>query len=414
MTTKRRTTKVPALTARILQDSFGKAINIVGRAVPKRSTLPIIGSLLLESDHGRLKVIATDLQTRVTAWVGAQIETDGGVAVPAAALKKMVGLMPDEALSLAATIGKIDTVKKTSEPSTLEIKSDKRTVVLDGFDSQDFPATPTFGEDRFTIDPDDLAQALDRTLFAVHHDDKRPVLTGVHIQTMGRMLRFTASDGFRLSVVEVPIRLRPGVKPKACSINVVVPADTLTHIRRVLPRKASETRHDVAVSVLANESANTKELRFSLPTYDVDGALIAGVFPNTENILPSPPDLTTFDVAAFTNEVAAAAEVVKDSNNLIEIHTDPATNTLRIFSKAEGTGRFEGTIDATGGHKARIAMSAKYVLDALRALHTPFATIGIEAEQKPAMFRPEGGGSFYHIIMPMFLSESDWYEEKAK
>ncbi len=418
MVTK-RTKKTPALTARVLQDHFSEAINIVSRAVPKRSSLPIIGSLLLESDHGRLQVIATDLQTRVTAWVGAQIETGGGVAVPAPALKKLVGLMPDEALSLAATIGKIDTAKKTSEPSTLEIKSDLRIVTLDGHDPQDFPPTPAFGDDRFTIDPDDLAQALDRTLFAVRSDDARPVLSGVHLLTTGHHLRFEACDGFRLSVATVPIRNRPGTTAKACKLDVVVPADTLTHLRRILPRKASETRHDVAVALLANESANKKEVRFSLPNYDVDGAIIAGVFPETENILPSPPDLTTFDVAAFTSEVAAAAEVVKDSNNLIEIHTDPATNTLRVFAKAAGTGRFEGTIDATGGHKARIARSAQYVLDALRALHTArgpllgppgplLATIGIESEGKPAMFRPELGGGFYHIIMPMFVSESDW------
>lgn len=413
MTTK-RTKKASELDARVLQDRLSEAINIVGRAVPKRSSLPIIGSLLLESDHGRLKVIATDLQTRVTAWVGAQIETDGGVAVPATALKKLVGLMPDAALSLAATIGEIDTVKKTSERSTLEIKSDRRTVTLDGHDPQEFPPTPTFGDDRFTIDPDDLAQALDRTLFAVHRDDNRPVLTGVHIVTMGRTIRFEACDGFRLSVVEMPIRLRPGATAKACKLDVVVPADTLTHIRRVLPRKASETRHDVAVSVLANESASKKELRFSLPTYDVDGALIAGVFPDTKNILPSPPDLTTFDVAALTSEVAAAVEVVRDGNGRVEFYIDPRANTLRVFSKAEGIGTFEGSVEATGGHGARIAMDGRYVMDALRAMHTPFATIGIESETKPAIFRPSAGGGFYHIIMPMFLGESDWRVETTK
>lgn len=412
--TKKRTKKPTELRARVLQDRFSEAINIVGRAVPKRSTIPIISSLLLESDHGRLKVIATDLQTRMTAWVGAQIEIDGGVVAPATAIKKLVALMPDEALSLAATIGKIDTAKNTSEPSTLEIKSDKRTVVLDGHNPDDFPPMPKFGDDRFTVDPDELAEALDRTLFATCHKDGRPVLYGVHFTTTGHHLRMEACDGFRLSVVEVAIRLRPGAKAKACEIDVVVPADTLAHLRRVLPRKASETRHDVALSLLADEGARVKELRFSLPTYDVSGQLVDGQFPATENILPVPPDLTTFDVAALTSEVEAALEVVKDTNRRVEFYTDPKANTLRVFSKAEGTGTFKGTIDATGGHGARIAMDGRYVLEALRALHTTFATIGIESDGKPAMFRPTEGGGFYHIIMPMFVSESDWYAETAK
>lgn len=406
MTTKRK--KPATFKARVLQDRFSEAINTVGRAVTTRTTLPITNSLLLESEHGRLKVTATDLQTRMTAWVGAQIDKDGGIVAPAKALKKLVGLMPDEALSLVGTVGKRPKGKNVSEPTSLEIKSEKRTIVLDGHDQQDFPPTPVFGDDRFTINPDALALALDRTLFATCADDQRPVLCGVHLRTMGRTLRFEACDGFRLSVVEVPIRLRPGAKLQACSLDAIVPSDTLAHLRRILPRKASETRHDVALALLVNEGATNKELRFGLPAYNVDGQLIAGVFPDTENIVPAPPDFTAFDVAALTNELAAAAEVAKSGNGRVEFHIDPTANTIRVFAKAEGMSTFESRVDATGGHEARIALNVDYALDALRAMHTERATIGIESQEKPALFRPDEGGGFYHIVMPMFVKEEGW------
>ena len=416
MTTKRakrtRVLKARVLKARVLQDHFSQAINAVSRAVPKRSSLPILTSLLLESDGGRLKVIATNLQTRMTAWVGAQVEMGGAVVAPAAALKKLVALMPNEALSLAATIGAVDTVKKTSEPSTLEIASGKRTVVLDGHNRDDYPAIPAFGDDRFSIDPDALALALDRTLFATCDRDGRPVLYGVKFTTMGHTLRMTACDGFRLSVVEMPIILRPGVKPKACHIDVIVPADVLAHVRRVLPRKASETRHDVALALLADEGATVKELRFATRAYDVDGQIIEGVYPDTENILPHPTIIKTFDVAALTSEVAAAVEVVKDTNDRVEFHI--GRHAIQVCSKAEGIGTFQGAVDVTGEGETRIAMNGKFVLEALKAMNSEFATIGLEAEGKPAMFRPEPGGGFYHIIMPMFVSESDWGGQKGQ
>ncbi|MEX0786037.1 MAG: DNA polymerase III subunit beta, partial [Dehalococcoidia bacterium] len=66
-----------------LQENLAKGLSIVGRAVAARSTLPVTANVLLMTDNGRLKLAATNLEIALSAWVGAQIEEEGAITVPA-------------------------------------------------------------------------------------------------------------------------------------------------------------------------------------------------------------------------------------------------------------------------------------------------------------------------------------------
>ena len=60
----------------VLQENFSKGLSIVGRAVSSRSTLPVLGNILLSTDDNRLKLAATNLEVGVSCWLGAQVEDD--------------------------------------------------------------------------------------------------------------------------------------------------------------------------------------------------------------------------------------------------------------------------------------------------------------------------------------------------
>ena len=77
-----------------LQENFNKALSIVGRAVATRSTLPITQNILMSTDQGRLKLTATNLEIAVTTWVGAKIESEGAITVPARLLTDFVTSLP--------------------------------------------------------------------------------------------------------------------------------------------------------------------------------------------------------------------------------------------------------------------------------------------------------------------------------
>src|SRR5213593_855430 len=86
-----------------LQDNFTKGLSVVGRAVPARSTLPQASHVLIATDEGRLKLVATDLMIAITCWIGAQVEEEGELTVPARLLTDFVQSLPNDKIEL--TVG---------------------------------------------------------------------------------------------------------------------------------------------------------------------------------------------------------------------------------------------------------------------------------------------------------------------
>ncbi|HHE71310.1 MAG TPA: DNA polymerase III subunit beta, partial [Chloroflexi bacterium] len=66
-----------------LQENLARGLGIVGRAVPSRTTMPILGNVLLATDHGQLKLAATNMELSIVHRVGARVETEGEITVPA-------------------------------------------------------------------------------------------------------------------------------------------------------------------------------------------------------------------------------------------------------------------------------------------------------------------------------------------
>ena len=73
-----------------LQENLNKGLSIVGRAVAVRSTLPQASHVLLASDEGRLKLVATNLEIAISCWIGAQVEEEGSITIPARLLLDFV------------------------------------------------------------------------------------------------------------------------------------------------------------------------------------------------------------------------------------------------------------------------------------------------------------------------------------
>ena len=82
------------------QENLNKGLNIVGRAVATRTTLPITNNVLLATDDGRLKLVATNLEMAITCWLGAKIEAEGTITVPARLLTEFVSSLPNDTIDV--------------------------------------------------------------------------------------------------------------------------------------------------------------------------------------------------------------------------------------------------------------------------------------------------------------------------
>ena len=179
-----------------LQENLAKGLGIVGRAVSPRSTLPVLGNVLLATDAGRLKLSATNLEVGINCWIGAKVEEDGAITVPARTLIDLVNALPPERVDMELIV----------RTQTLNLRAGRSESNIKGIDAQEFPIVPVAeGEGGIPIEPDVLRTAIQQVAFAAATDESRPILTGVLAKFEDSHLTLAAADGFRLSVRTLPL-----------------------------------------------------------------------------------------------------------------------------------------------------------------------------------------------------------------
>ena len=119
-----------------LQENFSRGLGVVARAVAARTTLPITNNVLLATDRSRLKLVATNLEMAVSCWIGAKVEEEGAITVPARLLTEFVGSLPSDKVDIALS----------PQTKTLELKCARFEARISGIDAKDFPPIPTVDE----------------------------------------------------------------------------------------------------------------------------------------------------------------------------------------------------------------------------------------------------------------------------
>src|SRR4051812_27333489 len=110
-----------------LQENLSKALGVVSRAVAARTTLPITNNVLLATEGGRLKLAATNLEIAITQWIGAKVEDEGSITVPARLLSDFVNSLPND---------RID-IEFLPKQRTLELKCARFQARISGMDAED-------------------------------------------------------------------------------------------------------------------------------------------------------------------------------------------------------------------------------------------------------------------------------------
>ncbi|MCC7105625.1 MAG: DNA polymerase III subunit beta, partial [Chloroflexi bacterium] len=120
-----------------LQKNLLDALTIVGRAVPTRSSLPVLSNVLLATEDGRLKLAATNLEMAITIYIGAMVEEEGAITLPARLLTEWVSLQEKDAR-----------IEMTLNPRNRKMRlvSGRFDANISGIDAEEFPAIPVVEE----------------------------------------------------------------------------------------------------------------------------------------------------------------------------------------------------------------------------------------------------------------------------
>jgi DNA polymerase-3 subunit beta len=373
-----------------LQENLAHGLSIVGRAVSARSTLPVLGNILIATDGGRLKLSATDLEVGITCWIGAKVEETGSTTVPARTFTDLVSALPP---------GRVD-LELMVRTQTLNLRAARSEANIKGIDAQEFPivAIPDESARGIPIEPDVLRSAIEQVAFAAATDESRPILTGVLAQFDHQELTLAAADGFRLSVRTVTL-------PNAVSdpFSIIIPANALTELRRV----SGDQEEPITIHVTPERN----QVIFELTDVVLVSQLIDGNFPDYRQIIPRERHThTVFDTAPFLKACKMAQIFARDAANISRIQVEPGSELepgrVRVSATAAETGEDVSELDASvEGREIEIAFNVKYLIDVLSVTSAPQVGLDTTTSSSPGVIRPVGDDGFTHVIMPMHLGQ---------
>ena len=368
-----------------LQDNLAKGLSIVGRAVSPRSTLPVLGNVLLAVDNGRLKLSATNLEIVITCWIGATIQESGATTVPARTFSELINTFPQDRIDLS--------LNKTTE--TLHVSSGKVQANVKGISADEFPVIPEPDqENRVRMEPAVLKRVISQVAFAAATDDSRPSLTGVSTTFEGNRVVMAATDGFRLSVRSAHIA---GYVEKP--FNVIIPARALNEAARILS--------DDLEAVYISMPSGRNQIIFDMDNVLLVSQLIDGKFPDYQPIIPQRHNTRTIlSTADFSKACRTADIFARESSNTARVAVEPGDGLsgayATIAANSKETGDNVAQIDASvEGMPVEIAFNVKFMADALNVIDTPQVALETTSANEPGVLKPVGDNDFVHIIMPM-------------
>ncbi|PIU55874.1 MAG: DNA polymerase III subunit beta [Chloroflexi bacterium CG07_land_8_20_14_0_80_51_10] len=370
-----------------LQENLSRGLGVVGRATATRTTLPITNHVLISTDESRLKLAATNLEIAISCWIGAQIEEEGAIAIPAGLLTDFVSSLPSDRIDMSIASG----------TQRLELKCAKFEARISGQKADEFPPIPQIGEGITTkVDAHPLRTAITQVVFAAATDDSRPVLTGSYAQFSGDKLTLAAADGFRLAVHNLPL-----ATPVAEEVGVIIPSRSLRELDRLL----RDQEEPVELTINPQRS----QILFRLKNVEIVSQLIQGTFPNYNQLIPqSYTTRAVVNVAEFLRAIRSASVFARDGSGIVRfmvsLGEELSPGRITISARAEEVGDNLGEIEAMiEGEEAKIAFNSKYLMDLFGVLDDEQVALETTNPSSPGVFRPIGEGDWVQVIMPMFV-----------
>ena len=370
-----------------LQENLNWGLNVVGRAVATRTTLPITNNVLLTVDQSRLKLAATNLEMAISCWIGTKVEEEGAITVPARLLAEFISSLPNDRVDISLS----------PRTKTLGLKCARFEARISGVDAKDFPPIPKIeGGITTKVEVDALRQGIGQVVFAAASEDSRPVLTGVNAEFDGDLLTLAAADGFRLAVYKLPLATPVSQKTEA-----IIPARTLAELNRL----AADQEEAIEITINPNRS----QALFRLKNIELVSQLVQGTFPQYAQLIPQSYNTrVVVDVAEFLRATKTASIFARDGSGIVRLMIAPgselAPGKITVSARSEEVGDDVGEIDAiVEGEEVKVAFNGKYLIDVLSVLRESQVALETTNPSSPGVLRPVGVDNYLHVIMPMFV-----------
>lgn len=355
-----------------------EGVQTAARAVSARTSLPILGHLLITAEEDKIRIAATDLEIGMECVVEANVQEPGSMTAPARVISEVLASLPETDVALSV-----------DDTNTVSIKAATSDFSILGLPPEEFPMLPEVREEvSFVIEREVLREGIRKTSFAIGIDESRAILTGILVQVTESGLKLVSTDTHRLCVLDCALVEGRG------AVNAIVPGRAMNEVLRVVP----EGEGTVSVGI------SNSQVKFKVGDTILISRLIEGQFPNFEKVIPTEHNKKlTIPAEQFESSLKRVSIVARENSNRAVIQTEDGKLTITAESGSVGKAHEEVEI-VKEGEDIKMAFSAKYLLDALAVIDTEAVEMELTGEVNQAVMKPQGQEDYIYVVMPMQVS----------
>ena len=347
--------------------------------VERKQTMPILANVLLAVKGNRLSITGTDLEVELVASGEVTVQQPGEITLPGRKLLEIARALPDKT-----------TVTLTLDGDKVKVSAGRSRFVLSSLAAAEFPVVESVSAQQTLVLPQaELARLIAKTHFSMAQQDVRYYLNGTLLETDGKLLRTVATDGHRLAIAEAT--LSAGSKAPQAQ-QVIVPRKGILELQRLLGSEG-----DVEITIGSNH------IRVTIGDVRFTSKLIDGKFPEYGRVIPASPSKTIVaDREALRQALHRTAILSNEKYRGVRLSLSKNSLKLQAHNPEQEEAEDEVEIDYKG-EELEIGFNVTYLLDALSAVDTETAEIGLTDSNSSCLIRSPGATDARYVVMPMRL-----------
>ncbi len=341
------------------KDVLSEAVSFAVRLLPQRTTLPILGGILIEADANALRLSVFDYEVSAQAEIVAKVETPGRVLVSGRLLSEIASKLPNAPVEFATDGTKVTVSCGSTKFSLLTMPV------------EEYPTLPEIPAVSGTITGEAFANAVSQIAVAASKDDVTPVLTGVQIEASEKSLSFVATDRYRVALREAAWN---GNKSAEGAV-ALVPARTLQEVAKTFGNQG-----EIQISIA--KSDDREMIAFKANNRSVTSLLLKGNFPPVKSLFPSDIDnyavVTTQDLIDSTRRVSLVLE------REAPLRFNFEDGKVSLEATGNETAQASESISAElEGKEIVVSLKPQFLIDGLAGLHSEFVKIAFTNNDNP-------------------------------
>ena len=352
-----------------------KGVSIVSKAVPSKTTMPILECILIDATTDIIKFTANDMELGIETVVDGEIVEKGVIAIDARIFSEIVRKLPDN-----------EVIIETDSNLQTTIMCEKAKFNISSKSGEDFSYLPyvekteTIKLSQFT-----LKEIIRQTIFSIADNDSNKMMSGELFQIDNNMLKVVSLDGHRISIRKTEL------KNSYQSRKVVVPGKTLIEVSKIL---SGEVENEVTISFTSNH------IVFEFDNTVVVSRLIEGEYFRIDQMLSSDYETKVkINKKELLNCIDRATLLVKEGDKK-PIIINILDEVMELKMKSQIGSMDEEIVISKEGKDLLIGFNPKFLIDALRVIEDEEVTLYLMNPKAPCFIKDEKE-SYIYLILPV-------------